>query len=156
MYVKKLSISILISCSWLLSLGQTPEKQQVVEAFRALSARYQSYKSLSFTLSYKYSAEDKPGIYLDSLKGYFTMSGNRYRYVMDSTEFIGDKDRVMVLYKQDRVMYLSKSSPAQQSGNPLALLDSLLLKNDSVSCHLSGTKEQQKITLSFRSGQTRK
>lgn len=156
MYVKKILIPIVISCSWLLSLGQTPEKQQAVEAFRALSDRYRNYKSLSFTISYRYSAEDKPGIYLDSLKGYFTMSGSRYRYVMDSTEFIGDKDRVVVLYKQDRVMYLAKSSPAQQSGNPLALLDSLLLKNDSVSCRVSETKEQQKITLSFRSGQARK
>src|SRR5882757_7430780 len=128
MYIKKILISIFISCIWLLSPGQTPEKQHAVEAFRALSDHYRNYESLSFTISYRYSAEDKPGITLDSLKGTFTISGNKYRYVMDSTEFIGDKDRVVVLYKQDRVMYLAKASPAMQSANPMSMLDSLLLK----------------------------
>jgi outer membrane lipoprotein-sorting protein len=154
MYIKKILIPLLISCSGLLSFGQEvpKEKQRALDALRALSGHYRNYKSLHFTISYKYSAESKPGVYLDSLKGYFTLSGLKYRYVMDSTEFIGDSDRVMVLYKQDRVMYLAKSSSSTQSGNPMALLDSLLLKNDSVGCQYSETTEKQQITLLFKPG----
>src|SRR5258708_9512938 len=71
---------------------------------------------------------------------------------MDSTEFIANKDLTVVLYKQDHVMFLSKTSAALQSGNPMALLDSILLKNDSVNCQVSETKEQQKIRISFQPG----
>lgn len=132
--------------------AQMPEKQRAVGILRSLSDRYRSYKSLHFTITYKYSAEDKPGVYLDSLKGDFKMSGGSYRYLLDSTEFVGNKDLTVVLYKQDKVMFLSKSSPAMQSGSPMALLDSILLKNDSVNCQLTETKEQQKIRISFQPG----
>lgn len=153
MYVKKILLSFLLSSSLLpIVRAQMADKQKAIESLRSLSERYKNYKSLSFTIAYKYSAEDKPGLYADSLKGSFTMSGSRYRYIMDSTEFIGDKDRVVVLYKQDRVMYLAKSSPAMQSGNPMAKLDSILLKNDSVRIRMDETKKQQTIVLLFPSG----
>ena len=153
MYVKKIFLSFLLSSSLLpIVRAQVPDRQKAIGALHALSERYKTYKSLSFSIAYKYSAEDKPGLYADSLKGYFTMSGSRYRYILDSTEFIGDKDHVVVLYKRDRVMYLAKSSPALQSGNPMAKLDSVLLKNDSVHIRMDETKGQQTITLSFPSG----
>lgn len=155
MHLQKTLVTILICGSALLSSGQASltEKQQAVAVLRSLSDHYRNAGSLHFIISYRYSAEDKPGVYLDSLKGYFTMSGTRYRYVVDSTEFIGNKDRVVVLYKQDRVMYLAKASPAMRAANPMTLLDSLLLKNDSVRCRVSATKADQRIILSFPSGQ---
>ncbi|HWK05712.1 MAG TPA: hypothetical protein VNS58_18860 [Puia sp.] len=153
MYVKKILLFILLSSGLYAGLqAQTPEKQRAVELLRSLSDRYRNYKSLHFIIVYKYSSEDKPGVYLDSLKGDFKMSGSSYRYILDSTEFIANKDLTVVLYKQDQVMFLSKTSPAMQSGNPMALLDSILLKNDSVNCQLTETKEQQKIRISFQPG----
>jgi hypothetical protein len=154
MHTKKILLLTFLSCHCLLSFlrAQTPEKQRAVEILRSLSDRYRTYKSLHFAIAYKYASEARPGVYLDSLKGDFKMSGSRYKYRLDSTEFIGNSDLTLILYRQDRVMFLSKTSPAMQSGNPMALLDSMLLKNDSVNCQLSETKEQQKIKISFRPG----
>ena len=154
MYAKKILLLTFLSCHCLLPFlrAQSPDKKHALEILRSLSERYKSYKSLHFTITYRYASENKPGVYLDSLKGDFKMSGNRYMYRMDSTEFIGNGDLTVILYKQDRVMFLSKAAPAMQAGNPMALMDSLLLKNDSVNCQLTETKEEQKIKISFRPG----
>jgi hypothetical protein len=154
MHTKKILLWILFISNGLLSVlqAQPPEKQRAIEVLRSLSDRYRGYKNLHFTISYRYSSEDRPGVYLDSLKGDFKMSGSSYRYIVDSTEFIGNRDWTVVLYKQDRVMFLSRTSPAMQAGNPVALLDSILLKNDSVHCQLTETKELQQIRITFRAG----
>jgi len=147
---------ICCSCLHPFLRAQPPEKQRAMEALRSLSDRYRNYKNLSFNISYRYSSEDKPGIYLDSLKGAFSMSGSRYRYVIDSTEFMGSAALTLVVYKQDKVLFLSKTPAVPQAGNPIALLDSIVLKNDSVNCRLTETKELQKIQLSFTAGSAMK
>lgn len=135
-------------------LAQSSEKQRVIEVMRALSERYKSYKGLSFTIAYRYASEDQPAVYLDSLKGSFTMSGSRYHYIVDSTEFIGGNDLSMTLFKEDKIMYLTRTSKALQSTNPLAMLDSFLTKNDNVDCELSETNATQSITMKFKPGMT--
>lgn len=100
-------------------------------------------------MHYRYAAEDKPTVWLDSLKGDFTFYGDRYRYRLDSTEFVGGKDLSVILFKQDQVMYLARPGADMRSVNPMALLDSLLLKNDSVDCNIQETKDWQTIVLSF-------
>lgn len=154
MYVKKILFLTFLSWFCLLPFlqAQTPEKQHAVEILKSLSDRYRNYKNLRFTISYKYASEEKPGVYLDSLKGDFKMSGNRYKYVLDSTEFVANGELTVVVYKQDRILFLTKASSAMQSGNPMAVLDSILLKNDSINCQLSETTAQQKIRILFKPG----
>ena len=99
---------------------------------------------------YRYAAEDNPAVWLDSLKGDFALFGDRYRYRLDSTEFVGGKDLSVVLFKQDQVMYLARPGADTRNINPMTLLDSLLLKNDSVDCSIKETTDWQTIVLSFR------
>jgi hypothetical protein len=153
----KIGLIILCSCSVAtMALAQSSDKQQVMAAMRALSNRYKNFKRLSFTIAYKYAAEDKPGLYLDSLKGSITVSGNRYDYSIDSTEFIGGIDLSVILFKQDKIMYLVRPSAAQRNVNPLAMLDSLLTRNDSVDCRLTETGTEQTITMTFKPGKATK
>jgi hypothetical protein len=152
------TILILLSCCPLLSAaqGQSSDKRQVMEAMTRLSNRYKNFKRLSFTIAYKYASEDRPGQYLDSLKGSITVSGNRYWYSIDSTEYIGGSDLSVILFKQDKIMYLVRPSATQRSANPLAMLDSFLTRNDSVDCRLTETGGLETITMTFKPGMASK
>jgi len=124
-------------------------KQHAMSIFREVAEHYKSNKELHFNMRYRYAAEDKPTVWLDSLKGDFVVYGDRYRYRLDSTEFMGGKDLSVILFKQDQVMYLARPGADTRNINPMALLDSLLLKDDSVGCSIRETKDWQVITLSF-------
>jgi len=154
--MRKIGIAIFFLCSGWLSVlhGQTPEKRRVADALQNLADRYRSYKSLHFSISYRYASERNPSVYLDSLKGDFKMSGGSYRYIVDSTEFIGTSDLILVIFRQDRILFLSRPSGALQSGNPMALMDSLLLKSDNINGSVEETADQQQITISFPPGGT--
>jgi len=117
---------------------------------RALAQRYAGKKNLSFSVVYRYSKERAPGTYLDSLRGSFEISGDRYKYLIDSTEFLGTKDLSVILFKADRLIYLAKPSANVRSNNPLAMLDSLLWKKDSVESRVEDDGDRQKLILEFR------
>jgi len=114
-----------------------------------VAERYRAYKGLSFTLQYRYAAAAKPSVWLDSLKGDFAIAGDQYRYNLDSTEFISGKEISVILFKEDQLMYLTRGTSKLQQGNPMALLDSLVLKNDSVDCRVTEAKDVQTIVISF-------
>jgi hypothetical protein len=131
-------------------------KERASALLRSVAERYRSNKELHFSMYYRYAAEEKPNNWLDSLKGEFAVNGDRCRYRLDSTEFIGGKGLSVILFRQDQVMYLTKGGTAMQKINPMALLDSMLLKNDSVSCEIRETKDWQTIVLFFRPIRTTK
>jgi hypothetical protein len=131
-------------------------KQRAISIFREVAERYKSDKELHFNMRYRYAAEDRPAVWLDSLKGDFVYYRDWYRYRMDSTEFFGGKDVSVALFKQDQVMYLAKPGSNSRNMNPMAMLDSLLLKNDSVDCRILETKGWQTIVLSFHPARTTK
>lgn len=139
-------------CRTLPALAQTPDKEKIMAAMQALARQYAGKKNLAFSISYHYAMEDQPGVYLDSLKGRFMLNGDRYRYSLDSTEFIGSKELSVVLFKSDKMIYLAKPSKIAQMNNPMAMLDSLLWKKEGVESHIEETAGQQKISLLFKPG----
>jgi hypothetical protein len=146
----KLLLFVAFCCSGITGLSQDmPAKQRAIAIFREVAGHYKSNKELHFTMNYRYAAEEQPTVWLDSLKGNFAVHGERYRYSLDSTEFVGGGDLSVILFKQDRVMYLAKPGAVARNVNPMALLDSFLLRNDSVDCAVNETKDWQTITLSF-------
>ena len=144
--MKKISC-LLILVSWLSNGYCQDNKARLLQEFHALSERYMGTSMLSFDIIYKYSREDKPGFYLDSLQGSFKMNGSEYWYRLDSTEAISDKDYCVLLFKADKIMYLVP--PGKMTGiNPLSMLDSLLL-NNIISGDITETKSEKKIILTF-------
>ncbi|HEY4291362.1 MAG TPA: hypothetical protein VGN00_29880 [Puia sp.] len=132
--------------------AQSSGKQPVMAAMQSLAGRYAAKKNLSFSVVYRYSTETRPGVYLDSLKGRCEISGDRYKYRIDSTEFLSTKDISVILFRTDKLIYLAKPSAAMRSNNPLALLDSLLWKKDSVDGEVVELGELEKIVLRFKAG----
>jgi len=157
MQLRKILLGIILTGSLLKATAQHPtEKQQVVALLQSVAQRYQGNNGLHFSIRYRYASEAKPSAWLDSLKGDFTMRDGLYRYSLDSTEYIGGREVSVILFKQDQLMYLTKGNNAFPKGNPLALLDSIVLKNDSLDCRVEETKDRQTIILAFRPGQKTK
>jgi hypothetical protein len=136
-------------CGQLPVFAQSSGKQPVMAAMQSLAGRYAVKKNLSFSVVYRYSTETRPGVYLDSLKGSFEISGDRYKYRIDSTELLSTKDISVILFRADKLIYLAKPSAAMKLNNPLALLDSLLWKKDSVDGEVMELGDVEKIVLRF-------
>jgi hypothetical protein len=146
----KLWLSVIICCAGITGVAQgLPARQRALAIFRDVAGHYKTDRELHFTMRYRYAAEGRPTVWLDSLKGNFAVHGERYRYSLDSTEFVGSRDLAVILFKQDQVMYLAKPGANTRNVNPLVMLDSLLLENDSMECAVNETKDWQTITLSL-------
>jgi len=157
MQLPKILLGIIFTGSLLKAPAQQPpEKQRAAALLESVAKNYRQKNGLYFSVHYRYAPETSPTTWLDSLKGDFVINGDLYRYSLDSTEFIGGRDISVILFKQDQLMYLTKGNSTLQQVNPMALIDSLLLKNDKVDCRVQETKDRQTVTFSFPPGQTTK
>lgn len=135
--------------------GQDEETIKATVAMRRLADKYQQARLLSFDVLYRYAAADKPGEYQDSLRGQCRLHGNRYWSVLDNTESVYDGRLLAVLFKEDSILYLARPAavavPAGQGGaaNPMAMIDTFLLRNKGSRCSYTATPGEELITLSF-------
>jgi len=142
----------LFLCCFLSGLAQESEKQKLVQELNAISEHYRGIEYLSFDIGYKYSNEQQPGAYLDTLIGSFKISGGNYWYRLDNTEAIGNNDLLLMLFKEDQIIYLTKPSSFSVYQKPLDLIDSLLKNNDIISSSIRTVNKQRKIVLRFKAG----
>ena len=142
---------------WTSALAAQPDSRSAaIRAIARLGAHYKEIPLLSFDILYRYSDEKKPGIYMDSLRGSFKMDGQRYWYLLDSTEMVYTEKSVVILYRQDKLMYLSAPSAQSAAANPLVVLDSFLSKKEGIQYELSNAGGETTVTLRFGSGYTYK
>ncbi|NII26635.1 hypothetical protein HB364_16215 [Pseudoflavitalea sp. X16] len=142
---------------WGQGQGQAQEEatSKAAAAMRRLAEKYQQARLLSFDVLYRYAAEGKPGEYLDSLRGQCKVHGNRYWSALDNTESVYDGQLLVMLFKEDSIIYLAKpaaaSMPGAQGGaaNPVAMIDTFLLHNKGSQCFYTATPGEELITLSL-------
>jgi len=144
----KKNLTILIALM-LWAGGVSAQQDTAARAIRLLGERYLHAPQLSFDVEYRYASEAEPGIWLDSLHGSFKMDGARYWYLLDSTEMLCGDKYVVVLYREDKVMYLSTAAAAPAVANPLAVLDSFLVKKQGLHYSLTSSAQQTIITIYF-------
>ena len=147
--MKKFLILALSLIHFVFAHAQPSEKQRATEAFKKMAELYRSADHLSFDILYRYADEKQPGVYLDSLKGRFRMDGERYWYALDSTVCVVNKDYMVVVFKEDKIMYVSRPSRSLQSTNPLALIDSFLLANEESRVTISKGAQEERIIIEF-------
>lgn len=70
-------------------------------------------KPVSFDMYYTYTSEKQPGTLLDSLSGHMDIYAGKYHYAIAGTEMIANERFVITLFKEDKIMYLSKPSQTQ-------------------------------------------
>jgi hypothetical protein len=150
--ISRLIITGVLNIAALLCFAQSDPKKEAMDQLKNLSEKYKNSAYLSFDLSYKYSNNDKPETYLDSLKGSFKLNGAEYIYDLDNTEMISTKEYSITLFKEDKIMYLKKASQNVADANPIAMLDSFFLQNQKMECSVTDSGDEKKISLKFQPG----
>ncbi len=150
--VNTLLLMMLFNSSFTAALCQGIEKDNVVSELRAASERYRKAQYLAFDISYRYYNEKQPGVYLDSLNGSFKLNGNNYWYELDNTEAIGNADFMVMLFKEDKIMYLTRPSAFSMSQNPVSMIDSFLTGRTDIKYSISREHNLKRLTLEFDSG----
>jgi hypothetical protein len=107
---------------------------------------------LSFDVKYLYSNEHTPEKVLDSLKGKIEMNGTDYRCQLDSTETIHNSKYNIILFKEDKIMYLAGASVQVPAEGPLASMQTILEKSGVTSCMISSEKGKMIIRFDFAAG----
>jgi len=72
-----------------------------------------SKNPVSFDMYYTYTSELHPETVLDSLSGHMDIAAGKYHYLIAGTEMIANERYVITLFKDDKIMYLSKPSETQ-------------------------------------------
>lgn len=122
---------------------------RAINIFRRVQAKSQQ-QAVSFEMLYTYSNESTPGTLLDSMRGTIEISGENYRSSMDHTETIRNSKYNIVLFKEDKLMYLAANNHAGTPGDPLETLHTLL--QGGINCTFSTERMNTIINVSFPAG----
>lgn len=147
--VRIIFISLILATCVLNSRAQRDAKKEALEEMKKLVQLYRSSEGLTFDIAYKYALESMPGQTIDSLDGQCKLLGDRYWYRLDQTESIRTGDYVIMLFREDDIMYLARPSANALPVNPVAMIDSLLLRQEHVTCQVAEEKQWRSIALSF-------
>lgn len=131
---------------------QEDSLKNILNEFKHLQRSYLQNKSVSFDIKYTYSNESTPENILDSLNGHVDISGTHFHSLIDSTETIQNDRYNIVLFKKDKIMYVSKASSLLKSYDPLAQMDSMLSKVHGLRCVISMNNNEKTLTLLFPEG----
>jgi hypothetical protein len=146
---KILPVVTIIILSWQPSISQTNEKDGSVKIIRMLVDHYRHAGNLSFGISFKYSDSERPDHVIDSLSGSFKISDSLYWYDLDNTECVFDSRHMVMLFKEDKLMYLTRPSRSLQNVLPINMLDSLLESNKEIHSSVYNGKGYTKLTIDF-------
>jgi hypothetical protein len=123
------------------------QKERVLEALISTLDQYRNTPLLSYNVEYRYSTEDQPNTYLDSLTGSFKSDGNKFLSEINQIKTVFDGEFVVIIYPEDSVIYLSKP-PGMLNGNPAALFDSSFI-NRNIQYLITETRDLKILTLNF-------
>jgi hypothetical protein len=151
---KKSIINILIALLAFLPIAgySQTNKDSALTILTRLVDKYNNTDYLSFNIEYTYRDDAKPTVVLDSLFGGVRMNKESYHLVLGNTETIHNKVYNLILFKEDSLMYISKSLVGKIASNPVSVLDSMLTKIKDVEISLTIRKNVQIITLNFPEG----
>lgn len=107
--------------------------QELIGELSSLQSQFRKPEGLGFDIKYVYTNETKPGVILDSLSGTFETINDKYHYVLDSTETVLAGKYCIMLFRNDKVMYVSKT-PHAELIDPLQTMDSVLSGIQNITC----------------------
>lgn len=125
--------------------------EQVMQVMKELHAYYNA-KPVSFNMYYTYSNEHTPGKILDSLQGKMELAGIPYHYMMGNTETIHNAKYTVILFKEDKLMYVTRSDSAASPADPLLPVKGSLEKTGIAHCKITRTGSNKTVQISFREG----
>ena len=140
----------LLIINWLtvMLMSATAQTPGLPQASSRIQAAYKDKDYLSFKVKYTYTRESSPGEILDSMYGNFKLSHSFYWGILDSTEFMQNKDYAVMIYKPESLINVSEPASVYPQVLNFSALDSLFGTDYDLKFSKSGTDSI--ITLSFR------
>jgi len=117
--------------------------------FNTLQQNYATAKPLSYTIRYTYAAEGNPGTTLDSETANIKVMGATYYCTVSNTEILSTDSVTVVLFKDEKIMYLSKARQNTQMYHPLAMIDSLISNGSISRCSIDSSKGETNVVIGF-------
>lgn len=116
-----------------------------ISALNNIRKNYTEANSLSFEMMYRYSSENEPLNILDSLAGHVQVQKNKYHSLIDSTETISNDKYAVILFRDEKIMYLTKPSSVMKGIDSYAMLDSSLRQMPGITASISNDKQTTTI-----------
>ncbi|ACU62228.1 hypothetical protein [Chitinophaga pinensis] len=150
MKILKRVLSICLFMTYMQAFAQ--EKKDSIALSNILGELQNLYKQkdIGFDIHYTYASELHPDVILDSLSGHLDIAGGNYHYQMSNMEMTANERYVITLFKEDKVMYLSK--PSADSINPVEQMWLSLKMMGIDHCSFSEFPTFKSIKITFKSG----
>lgn len=152
--MKVLRTGLMMLCG--IAILHTAKAQEVNDTaklfaeMKTLQGVYQQ-KALSFDIRYTYASELYPEQVLDSLSGHADIAGSSYYYQMANTEMTANDKYVVTLFKEDKIMYLSKPV-ALNAADPLEQMRASIRTAGVTRCSVTEKGTLKSISVGFKEG----
>jgi hypothetical protein len=151
--MKVLKCVLLVLCGFMMQVRvSAQEKNDTARLFATMKELQQMYKqkAISFDIRYTYASELHPGVELDSLAGHMDVSGKNYHYLLSGTEMTANERYVVTLFKEEKIIYLSK--PLSAPVDPVQQMWLSMQTIGVTSCSFPETATVKAINIGFKAG----
>lgn len=132
--------------------GQQAAPSELTKLLLDLQSKYQENKDLSMRVVYTYADEHHPDVVLDSSVASIDIDSNSYHCLVDSTDIYANDSFTVVLFKEEKIMYVSRTHLKSALYNPAIMLDSLMRMNKQLHAQIEETNAEKIIVLTFPEG----
>jgi hypothetical protein len=127
---------------------QPPEFEPALAAMKQLQIAFGT-RPVAFDVKYIYTNETTQSRVLDSVSGTVRMNGSNYRSLLENTETIRNERYNIVLFKEDKIMHVSRASDIQSAGDPLDMMKIALRDAGAKKCEVSSKGPLKIIRIGF-------
>lgn len=126
--------------------AQQLKDAELKKAVAKMLAAYSQPQHLSFAVHYSYTHEATPGERIDSMNGQVRMHGTDYYYAMAGTKTIKKDTSFIILFGEDKLMYVTHLKNAAMYTQPISALDSFARSLDRIK-HTTSRETQGTIAV---------
>jgi len=126
----------------------------VINLLKGVRTAYDSSHNLSFNVSYIQTPENAPDNIMDSLTGYVQIDSGKFHWSIGNTEVVTNSGQTIMLFKDDKVMYITNTLDPDSDLNPdpLERLNKFLLTLGGIQCTTNSQDDTTSITIQFPEG----
>ena len=141
-------VSLLLTCANVLFAQKVDGLDEAINAIKSVRESAVPY---GFDMKYSYANESKPTVLLDSLNGAIVIAGKNYYCKMDSTETISNDRYNIVLFREDKIMYVG-AARSDNTEDPIGQMQGVLEKSGANSCTTTYCGTKKIINVGFAAG----
>ncbi|WP_133177749.1 hypothetical protein [Chitinophaga parva] len=129
-------------------------ENDTTKLFQAMAELQSMYKDryIGFDLKYKYTSEADPKTVLDSVQGKMSFYGARYCYQLENMEMLSNGTYNVVLFKDEKLMYVARASSLVASIDPVAQVREMIRRSGATGYSLEENNQEKKLHIHFVAG----